>query len=250
MSRSNHSSRKRVYKETAGWGLHFLSKTLLTLVERMFGVIFDMDGVLLDAAPLLWGSYKDVVREHGGVLSDDDLPSYRGVSWPDAVARINEEFNMQLDVESFSSRLIQKEKEAFTKEKYVMPGLVEFLDDLKKHHVPMAVGTSSGYDRAADLLGRGDIRNYFSAIASANDAKHHKPAPDIFLVAAQRLNLNPKDCIVIEDGSSGVEAAHRAGMKAIGFAQDDDNRNALHNADLLIRDFSELSYEKLTALLR
>ncbi|MEK6902131.1 MAG: HAD family phosphatase [archaeon] len=215
----------------------------------MFAVIFDMDGVVFDSVPTLWGGCKEAVAQHGATLTDADLPAYRGLSWKDTVDKFNRDFNLSILFDDFNRFQIQRELMVSRKGNYLVPGLKSLLSMLREHHVPLAIGTSSEFNRAEGLLIQSGVRDFFQAIASANDATHHKPAPDIFLVAAQRLNVDPKNCIVIEDGSSGVEAAHCAGMKAIGFAQDETNRAALAKADLVIRDFSELSYEKLVQLL-
>lgn len=215
----------------------------------MFGVIFDMDGVLIDSKSYGWSVFKDIARENGGFVRDEDYSQYQGVSWRDVIVRWKTEFGFKPSLEEFTARFEQAETRAFDSSTHLIPGALDFLSMLRTHHVPMSVGTSSHASRAVRLLEKSKIHSFFSGVATADDVPNHKPAPDIFLAAGRMIGVPPARCIVIEDAPAGIEAAHRGGMKAVGFAETSEIETTLHKADLVIRDFSELSYEKLVSLL-
>lgn len=216
----------------------------------MFGVIFDMDGVLIDSKSYGWSVFKDIARENGGLVRDEDYSQYQGVSWRDVIARWKAEFGFKPSLEEFTARFEEAEVRAFASSTHLIPGVLDFLSMLRTHHTPMSVGTSSHASRALSLLEKSKIRPFFSGVATADDVAHHKPAPDVFLAAARMIKISPAECIVVEDAPAGIEAAHRGGMKAVGFAETSEIEATLHKADIVVRDFSELSYEKLSRLVR
>lgn len=112
----------------------------------------------------------------------------------------------------------------------------------------MAVGTASQGYWVKKLLKILKVANYFSAVISADDTVKHKPDPEIFLLAAKKLKILPQKCVVLEDSESGIKAAKRGGMKSIGVKTAYNTEESLKNANLIINDFSELSYHKISQL--
>lgn len=211
-------------------------------------VIFDMDGVLVNTVPVIWDTFKVILREQGVILPDKDLPLYRGVSWPDTLKIWEKKYHLSFNEQAFAQRIVEEELKHFDSEKTLSPNVVSFLTFLRKQNVPIAIGTSSPRWRAELILEKSKLNSFFDAVVTADDVVEHKPSPQLFLLAAKKMNVFPENCIVIEDGLSGVEAAKRAGMKSIGYAQSPENNRALGKADIVISDFSELSIEKLQKL--
>ena len=132
----------------------------------------------------------------------------------------------------------------------INPTLLKLLTDLSKNNVLMGVGTSSYTDRTHKILELLGIKNYFSAISTAEEIHEHKPNPHIFLDVAKKLGAHPKNCIVIEDASVGIEAAKRGNMKVVGYVHSYTTREQLKEANLIIEDFSELSYNVIREILQ
>jgi pseudouridine-5'-monophosphatase len=121
-----------------------------------------------------------------------------------------------------------------------MPGATELVSDLADRGVPMAVATSS--DRALFLLKTATHAwfSHFRAVVCADDVLQLKPAPDLFLAAAERMGANPRRCLVFEDSPAGIEAAKRANMRVIGLADARTGAEAVVSAHVVIESFCSL----------
>jgi HAD superfamily hydrolase (TIGR01509 family) len=143
------------------------------------------------------------------------------------------------------------EKEAIYREIYAptitpQPGLLDLLAECDKHNLLCAVG-SSGYKANVDfVLDKCNIRRHFSAIVAGDQVTRCKPDPEIYLTAAAKLGLEPKECVVFEDAEAGIEAAQRAGIKVVALATTFD-RTFLEGCkpDYIIDDFRDISIDKL-----
>jgi HAD superfamily hydrolase (TIGR01509 family) len=213
-----------------------------------FATIFDMDGVLVESTGIIWTSHNEVLGRYGVHLSDEDIKQYQGKSLRDDMVEWNKKYGLSLDLKSHTGaswpiqlRMIEKLG--------ADSGLVALLDDLKSHNTKMGVGTSSQKFRAEKILEILGIRKYFPVLVTANDVQRHKPYPDLFLEVANQLNIASERCIVFEDAYSGIEAAKRGNMKAVGYLGENDNLDEVRNADLVIKHFSEVSYERISKML-
>ena len=116
---------------------------------------------------------------------------------------------------SFRSRKEEMYQEAFRPHLQLIDGLHQFLQKAYEHNIPMAIGSAAIPFNIDFVLDNLDIRHYFSAMVSADDVVKSKPHPQTFLDAAEKLGVNPADCIVFEDAPKGVETALNAGMQAV-----------------------------------
>ena len=206
-----------------------------------YAVIFDMDGVLVDSHCGIWKSFNDLLGRYGVHLNDEDIKLYCGVSLRDDIRLWNKKYGLNLDLESFKKEAWQIEArhlEGMNPDS----GLLALLDELESHNIPRGVGTSSERFRADLILDKLKLRRYFSEVITANDVSKHKPEPDIFLEVAKRLAVPAQRCLVIEDAASGIEAAKRSRMKAIGYYNGHNSLEDLAKADMIIRDLRELNY--------
>ncbi|MFQ5632494.1 MAG: HAD family hydrolase [bacterium] len=128
-----------------------------------------------------------------------------------------------------------------------IPGVTELLEDLHNHGIKLALATSGSKVRMEAVLEILDLQTAFTATLSAEDVKNAKPGPEIFLKAAQRLDVSPESCVVIEESADGVTAAKQAGMFCIGYQGQAQVDQDLSEADWIVRDFSELTYKSITA---
>ena len=208
-----------------------------------FAVIWDMDGVLVDSTKNIWDSFNKLLKPHGIHFSGEDIKKYLGHSLRDQIASWKERWGIDLEVEKFSKQAGEAELQVM--EKKADKNLLKLLNELRKNKVPMGVGTSSLRWRAEKILNLLGIKDYFSILVTAEDVTNHKPNPDIFLKVAKKLMVKPENCVVIEDASSGIEAAKRGNMKAIGHLTKYHKKSELEKADLVIENFSDISYSKI-----
>lgn len=176
------------------------------------GVIFDMDGLMLDTEPLYRSSMLQAAHELGYSLEEElhDRLLGRGIpEWRDRLIQI-----FGADYPQFRNRRRQL-WEHHVQERGVAPkaGLSELLNDLDQERVLKGIATSSSKPDA--LLCLGPLVKRFEAVVTGDEVREGKPAPDIFLLAAQRLALSPEQCLVLEDSEPGAHAALAAGMSVI-----------------------------------
>lgn len=213
-----------------------------------FAVIWDMDGVLVDSTKNIWASFNKLLEPHGIKFSQDDIKKYLGLSLRDQIASWKERWGINLELEKFSKQAGEMELKVM--DKNADKNLIKFLEELKSKNISMGIGTSSLRWRAEKILDLLGIKNYFSVLVTAEEIIKHKPNPDIFLKVAEKLNIKPENCVVIEDATSGIEAAKRGNMKAIGYLTNYHKKEELEKADLIIKDFSDISYNKIQKMFK
>ena len=182
------------------------------------GVIFDMDGVLVDSGPAHHESWQMLAKKHGLDVSVERFHQTFGRTSRDIIRTIWGESTSDEQV-----RRLDDEKEAIYRELIrnsvpLMPGCRELLIRLLSAGLVLAVATSGPPGNLELVLSVGLIANYFEATVHGFEIAAGKPAPNCFLLAAERLNLPPSSCVVIEDAPVGIEAARAAGMPTIALS--------------------------------
>ena len=120
--------------------------------------------------------------------------------------------------------------------------------DLQNNNLRGTLPTSSGYELINMVLEKLGIAQYFDCITSGIDVKHGKPAPDVFLLAAERINKSPEECVVVEDSENGVNAAVAAGMKSVGYINPTSGKQCLDKANIVIDDFRKIDADVIYKL--
>jgi HAD superfamily hydrolase (TIGR01509 family) len=183
---------------------------------RSRGVILDMDGLLLDTEPCYQGAWQEAVRRLGHELSDELFRSFSGKSDADSEAALLAELGPRFPLARFQAiwpGLFHEEVRS--RGVSTKPGIRLLLEALRERRVPMAVATSSPAPRAALALREARVADYFFAVVTCEAARRGKPAPDIYLEAARRLELPAPACVALEDSDTGAHAAAAAGMPVI-----------------------------------
>lgn len=181
------------------------------------GVVFDLDGVLTDTAELHYESWLGVAREEGLPFDREVNERLRGVSREDSLRLI---LGGRVVSPARFAEMLERKNAAYREAlggltgADVLPGARELVTDARARGLRVAVGSSSR--NAPLVLERLGLAVLFDATVDGSDVAVAKPAPDVFLVAAQRLGLEPSRCAVVEDAAAGVDAAHAAGMLAVG----------------------------------
>lgn len=181
-------------------------------------LIYDFDGVIADSEVLVNSAMAEGVTRLGlPMTAEQSIATYLGMRWPEVVARTGVLLTERglAPPENFGDTLKANIHRRFKAELTEVPGARAAIRQLA--HLPHAIASSSSADRLAECLEALVLADDFGAhVYSAELVTNGKPAPDIFLFAAERLNARPADCIVIEDSPGGIRAARAAGMTAIG----------------------------------
>ena len=179
-------------------------------------VVFDCDGVLVDSEVIVIDVEADLLAAGGFPITADEIAErYVGLSYPDMMRGLEAQFGRPVP-DTLSQEVQDRAVLAFEGRLQAVPGIPELLD---RYHGPRCVASSSSpqrIDRSLELTG---LARHFdpSHIFSATMVEHGKPAPDLFLHAADTLGVEPSACLVVEDSPSGVAAAQAAGMEVVGF---------------------------------
>lgn len=181
-------------------------------------VIFDMDGVLVLSGPAHWQAWREVAAARGVVLSRERFASLHGLTNTDICAELWGERATPDFVAEVAAVKERDYRRIVADAVPLAPGCRELLEALQRCHVGIAVGSSAPPENVDLVLDAGGIRSFFGAVVSADMVRRGKPAPDIFLLAADLLGLTPGECVVVEDAPSGVQAALAAGMAVVGVA--------------------------------
>lgn len=203
-------------------------------------VIFDMDGVLIDSQPLHYRVDMAVLHSYGYPATLETVVPYTGVSNPDRWPA----YRMSLGLAPTVAELIEKQTailmETFEKSTLrAIEGIPELLCWLKEQGAPTAVASSSSHALIDLVLSKTGIGAYFDALVSGEDVTQGKPAPDVFLRAAEKLNCAPAACVVVEDSPSGIRAAKNAGMLCVAYRNPNTCGQDFSLADHVIDRYDE-----------
>lgn len=181
------------------------------------GAVFDMDGLMIDSERIVLMGYEFAAKKFG---YDDRILKLAeasiGRTKNDTRIIFNEAMGNGFDYDEFKPHVSRFVKDYYLENGIpVKKGLFELIDALKGEKYRLCVATSTSRETAIDQLTSAKIMPYFDDLVGGDDIKNGKPAPDIFLEAAARIGVEPKDCFVFEDSINGIKAAYSAGAKPI-----------------------------------
>lgn len=202
--------------------------------------IFDLDGVIVDTAKYHFLAWKKIAKALDINFTPEHNELLKGVSRVRSLDIILELGNIQAFQEDKDQWLIQKNEDYLSylvdmNESEILPGVFKILQLLKEKNQRIALGSAS--KNARPILEKTGILSYFDVIVDGNDVTNAKPDPEVFLKAAQLLNIDQKNAIVFEDSVAGIQAANIAGMISVGIGEE----TILHEADYIFKDFTEIS---------
>lgn len=208
----------------------------------MKAFIFDLDGVIVDTAKYHYLAWKNLANELGFDFTEEQNEQLKGVSRVRSLEILLTIGKVELSEEKKEELLLEKNNEYLeyvnkmnTEE--ILPGIVELLDFLEYQKIQFALGSAS--KNAPLILKKVGLYHKFSAIVDGNDVSKAKPDPEVFLIAAKKLNADPQDCIVIEDALAGIQAANIAGMTSVAIG----DKKLLHEANYNLADTEELNID-------
>ncbi len=183
----------------------------------MYGILFDCDGVLVDSENLSCGAWLPVLAKRGIHSQLADIEAFIGQS----DSAVLKHFSQLTGLALSHDLVAEKENEYFAQARGLLQtfaGIETALQTLAHSAVPLAVASSGRPHKIRFSLEQVDLLHYFPTLCSAVEVQRGKPAPDLFLLAAERVHLPPDRCIVVEDSIFGIQAARAAGMHALGFS--------------------------------
>lgn len=203
-------------------------------------VIFDNDGVVVNSEPLIFKAASDVFAKYGIRLLPEDVQEGIGAG-AKYMGDPAQKYNLtNVPLEQLILEREDRFRELAKNNLRPFPGLKPLLDFLKQNHIKTSVASSAIHDVVLTNLKMAGIGpGIFDNIVDSSAIQNKKPAPDIFLRAADNLGVQPAECIVIEDSLAGVEAARRAGMRVIAFASSFPKQRLKH-ADFTVEKFEEI----------
>jgi beta-phosphoglucomutase family hydrolase len=214
-------------------------------MQDVRALIFDMDGVLVDSEPLHLAAYQELFHPHGIEYTEEHNQEFLGCKDIAMAHILVDRYKLSLtpadlvqNKETILARLLRQEA-------VMRPGVVQLLETAVALKLPCAVASSATMgtiELVVDVLG---IRSYFQCLTSGDEVAHGKPAPDVFLLAAERLSVAPQHCLVVEDTFNGIKAAKAAGMYCIAIPCDATVHQDHSAADLNLRSLEEVCLESL-----
>lgn len=204
------------------------------------GVIFDMDGVIIDSEPVYQALNRKIFKQLGIEVDKQFQLEYVGVTKWRKWQLLKDQYQLHQSIDE----LIALQEEVFSQEYWdykslLFPEVTPLLLKLVTLNIPIALATSSVRKKVDQVLKQCGLQDYFSVIVTGDEVVRGKPDPEIFLTAAKKLKLPPEKCIVIEDSYNGILAAKKAKMYGIGVKHPAINVN-LSIADKVIHSLKEI----------
>jgi beta-phosphoglucomutase len=203
------------------------------MTKKFRAALFDLDGVLVDTAKYHYLAWKNLAHELGFDFSEKDNERLKGVSRMRSLDILLEIGGLKFDEETRNRLAAQKNEEYVNyirnlDETELLPGAKECLSELRARNVKIALGSAS--KNASLILDNLKIGYLFDAVIDGNKAQRAKPDPQVFLLGAQELGVDPADCVVFEDAEAGIQAARAAEMYVVGVGDPD----VLSAADMVV----------------
>lgn len=215
-------------------------------------VIFDMDGVIVDSEPIYKEIDQEIFWKYGFDISPEEISNYVGINLLEAWTEILEKYEIDeeysnYEVEDFIEEHVNvyyqklSEKEDLS----LMPGVKDWFEFFKDNGYKMIIASSSYSPVIEYIYQTFELGQYMSGYVDGDAVENGKPAPDIFLKAADKIDVEPEKCLVIEDSEHGVNAAKSAGAKVVAFNRAKDSTQDLSKADLIIEKFNQENLNKV-----
>jgi beta-phosphoglucomutase len=211
------------------------------------GFIFDLDGVIVDTAKYHYLAWKKLANELGFQFTEEQNEAFKGVSRKRCLEILLDLGGVKATQEQFDHWMIEKNEDYLRYiEKMdvseILPDVPKILDFLKANHIPMALGSAS--KNAIPILRKVGLLSYFKVVVDGNNVTKAKPDPEVFLLAAKDIGVDPTDCVVFEDALAGIQAANSAGMTSIGIG----DTTILTDAQYNFNNFTEISTDFIKQL--
>lgn len=213
------------------------------MLENTEAVIFDLDGSLVDSM-WMWREIDIAYLARFQISLPEDLQaSIAGMSFSETAIYFKERFSLPDSLDTIKADWNRMARDKYLYEVPLKPGAYEFLTGLKERGIALGIATSNSRQLVENIAEVHNLHNYFSCIMTGCDVSRGKPAPDIYLAVAEKLQVSPDKCLVFEDILPGILAGKNAGMRVCA-VEDDYSRSEAEEkkalADYYIKDFYHL----------
>ena len=221
------------------------------MLNNIEAVIFDLDGTLVDSMWLWREIDVEYLSKFGIEVPDDLQQDVEGMSFSETAQYFKDRFNLPDPIEEIKAKWNQMAWEKYGNEVPLKKGVLEFLEELRRRGIKTGIATSNSKELVEHVLKSLNITQYFDSVRTSCEAKKGKPAPDIYLLVAKDLQVDPKDCLVFEDLALGIMAGKSAGMRVCTvfdpYSEDDIDRKR-ELADYYIDTYFDIFEEKIEKL--
>ncbi len=213
-------------------------------------VIYDLDDLMVNSVELHFRAFDEVLKEYNHSLTEMPISMqsrFVGMRIIDITEQVIDYFDLDTDLNSF----YKKRTEIFlslVKDVQVMSGLLESLKLFKSSGLKLAIASSGTMNYIDIIVDKFKIRSYFDAIVSGDDVSKGKPDPETYIVATDKLQLQPAECVVLEDATNGINAAKVAGCKCIAVKNLYTPEQNLSGADKIVKSLNEITIDMIRAL--
>ncbi len=212
------------------------------------GFIFDLDGVIVDTAKFHYLAWRKLANNFGFDITEDQNEQLKGISRLRSLEIILEWGKISLSQAKFMEQMALKNDNYLSyistmTKKDLLPGVSNVIDYLSENKIPFALGSAS--KNARIILEKTGLIQRFNAVVDGNDVTKAKPNPEVFLIAASKLKIEPENCVVFEDSVAGIQAANTAEMISVGIGEKD----ILNEADYIFSDFTEIKIDFINKLI-
>jgi len=216
-------------------------------MSKIKACIFDLDGVIVDTAVYHYKAWRRLANQLGFDFTEEQNEELKGISRIESLKIILHWGGVTKSEEEMQELATLKNTwyvDMITKmtPDEILPGAKEFLELVRAKNYLTALGSAS--KNSETILNQIGLMHLFDALVDGNKVTKSKPDPEVFLVGAQELNVNPQECVVFEDAIAGVQAAKAGNMKAVGIGKAD----VLTEADIVVAGLNEMTIEKLENL--
>lgn len=216
-------------------------------LRQLKAVLWDMDGVIADTAPYHLEAWQAVFSGRGMKYTDEDFKRNFGQRNDTIVSKVSGGSLSPEEVEAIAVEKEEVYRQKVARNIKPLPGAIELMKALRERGIKIAIASSAPVENIQLIIRGMGIADCFQAIVWGREVTEGKPSPQVFLLAAERLDVEPDSCVVIEDSVAGVTAAKRAGMKCLAVTNTHPGAR-LMVADLVVDTLEGISVDDLTSL--
>jgi mannitol-1-/sugar-/sorbitol-6-/2-deoxyglucose-6-phosphatase len=209
-------------------------------------VIFDMDGLLVDSESVWHIAEKEMIESRGHIYTDEARAQIVGLRMDEFIVKLHAIYQFEDELAALHDQLLTRMLELIPERVNPQPGARELIDYIVEHNIPTAIASSSAMSIIEATIKAQGWEEVFAVRCSAEHEAHGKPAPDVYLTAARRLNIDPAECLALEDSPNGARAAVAAGMTC--YAVPDSTHTSIHSFDGITPHIYKSLHEVLAVL--
>jgi HAD superfamily hydrolase (TIGR01509 family) len=219
---------------------------LVNLLNNIKGAIFDMDGTIIDSMWVWYAINRDYLDKRNLSMPTDLKEKIETMTFKESALYFKDRFQIEDSVETIMDEWNEMAKSSYSNGVTLKPGVYEYLTKLKEKDIKIGLATSN-YSKLVDLaLSQNNIKHFFDAITTTEEVEREKSFPDIYLLTAKKLNVEPEECLVFEDILPAIKGAKLAGMTVVGVQDEysiDQWESIMEYSDHWIEKYDELIYE-------